>query len=115
MTDEELVIFELAFHLKRSAYDIKYNMTYEEFIKWQLYFNMRPVDWRDDNRFMKILQSLGVKAKPEEVFQSLQQVSGAEKERNDRNELVRSLKGSVFFRHLLGATGGEKLDLLEHI
>jgi len=90
-------------------------MTYEEFLGWQAYFDLRPVDWRDDNRFMKILQSLGVKESGDAIFSSLASLKKGEKERATRNEMVASLKASVMFRHLMGAVGGTKLKILEEI
>jgi len=112
LTDEELAIYELAFHLKCSASYIKYEMPYEEFIKWHLYFDLRPVDWRDDSRFMKILQSLGVKESGDKIFESLAKIKQSAIE---RNEMIKSLKASVMYKHLLGAVGGTKLKLLEEL
>ena len=90
-------------------------MTYDEFTKWQTYFELRPIEWRDDSRFMKILQSLGVKESAGRLFESLAQIEKAEKERAVRNEMMQGLKASVMFRHLMGAVGGDKLRILEEL
>jgi hypothetical protein len=91
------------------------NMPYDEFINWNLYFKSRPVDWRDDNRFMKILQSLGIKASPEEIFESLAKLKENEKVRKEHNEMMTSLKNSQMYRFLMAATGGDKLPILESL
>jgi hypothetical protein len=94
-------------------------MTYEEFLRWQAYFEARPIDWRDDMRIMKILQSLGIKAKPEAVFESLAQLKASQEEYEarvaDSERLMRSLKGSVLFSRLLGAAGGDTPAFLNQL
>jgi hypothetical protein len=90
-------------------------MSYEEFTKWQVYFNLRPVEWRDDNRIMKIMQCLGVKESADKIFESIALMKQGDKERHQRNEMVASLRNSAVLQHLLGAVGGDKLDLLEQL
>lgn len=92
-------------------------MPYDEYLKWQQYFEERPVDWRDDLRFMRILQALGIKAKPEAIFESLAKKKSASDERYESQEkstkLLASLKNSVLFSKLLGASGGDSPDFLK--
>ena len=88
-------------------------MSYEEFTKWQIYFNLRPIDWRDDTRIMKILQCLGVKESGDKIFESLYLLKKDGNARTERNAMMASLKGSVMFRHLMGAVGGDKVPVLD--
>jgi len=74
-----------------------------------MYFDSRPVDWREDERFMKILQVLGVKAKPEAIFESLAKLKkSAEREQGD-TRLINSLKSSALYHSMLGAIGGDEM------
>lgn len=93
-------------------------MPYEEFLGWIAYFEQRPVGWREDIRTMKLLQSNGVKARPETLFDSLAQMSRANNSRTD--ELVAkgqvssaNLIRSAFFSKMLSAKGGESLDIFD--
>jgi len=88
-------------------------MPHDEFIKWQLYLDARPVDWRDDLRIYKILAGLGLKAKEEETFESLARVSKYNKKINEQNAFFAALKSSSMFRLLQSAQGGDKVPILE--
>ena len=97
-------------------------MPHEELVEWIDYFERRPVDWRDDLRFYKILQALGLKAKPEEIFESIatikqKEVKDAEHEAHMKasRELTNSLKRSTFFTKLLGAQGGDVPEFLKEM
>lgn len=108
-------IFELAYHLHLTAYDIMYKMTYEEFIKWNMFFDRRPIGWREDDRTAKLLQAQGVKAKPTEIFPSLKQLYQSRSDMVGRAGFIskQNLKGSALFSRLLTAVGGDKLKALE--
>jgi hypothetical protein len=80
-------------------------MPYEELLGWFAYLEMRPVDWRDDDRTFKFLQTQGYKGKPGDVFPSLRPIYT----RRD-NDSYSSLKGSFFFQKMMSAVGGDKLD-----
>jgi len=91
-------------------------MPYDEFIMWQSYFDKRPLGWREDQRFSKIMQCLGVKAKPESIFYSLHKLSAAIDEDREREHKIKkgqisieNLKNSVFFRKLLGSQEGKDI------
>lgn len=91
-------------------------MPYDEFLGWISYFEQRPIGWRDDLRTMKILQSNGVKARPEALFESIAKLRQAEDARSDQyankgqvstNNLIRS----ALFSKMLAAKGGDKLEI----
>ena len=90
-------------------------MPYDELQGWFAYFEARPVGWREDDRTMKLLQVQGVKAKPAEIFSSLAQLTAfQEKKVSDRPPgmiSAENLKRSAFFSNMLGAVGGDKLEL----
>lgn len=112
-------MYEVAYHLRMPLYIIKAEMPYDEYIGWLKYFEERPIGWRDDIRFMKILQSLGIKAKPEALFESLAKFKEAQEIRNEQDEtnarMRASLKRSVIFSKLLGATGGDSPAFLQEM
>lgn len=83
-------------------------MDHEDFVKWQLYFEKRPYQWRDDDRAAKLLAAQGVKAKPEQIFPSLKALKGTAAVAKD-GQLDESFRGSFLFNKLLGARGGDKV------
>ena len=86
-------------------------MPYDEFLGWVSYFQLRPPGWQEDSRFMKILQAIGIKAKPEEVFNSLKQM----RESNRATETgVPAIKQSYLFQLMLGSSG-DKPDFLKEL
>jgi hypothetical protein len=95
-------------------YQMTREMPYDEFLGWLSYFDARPIEWRADDRAAKMIQSQGVKAKPHELFHSLDAIynrrpGGPLKEGQvDTN----NLKGSALFNKLFSAQGGEKLEFL---
>jgi hypothetical protein len=94
------------------VYKLAEEMPYEEFLGWINYFERRPVDWRDDDRTMKLLQVQGVKEKPWALFQSLHAIyKGSDTVNEDGSLNANSLKTSTLFNKMLSAKGGEKLDL----
>ena len=104
-------MFELAFTLHMSAYTLMNTMTYEEFAKWMLYFEQRPIGWREDDRTAKLLAAQGVKAKPVDLFPSLKVMYGAKSEAIEDGRIVSlsSFKGSGFYQKILAAKGGEHI------
>jgi hypothetical protein len=105
-----LLIFEIAFQLKMSAFKLMEEMSYAEFLCWLSYFEQRPVGWRDDDRVYKILQTQGVKAPPGKIFASLRPIYSPERELRD-GELDNGFKGSFMFQKLQEAVGGERLPI----
>jgi hypothetical protein len=88
-------------------------MPYTEFQGWLEYFDRRPVSWRDDLRVAKLMQVQGVTAKPEDIFDSLKQLSEsvakyAPKIEEGTTDMA-SLKNSAFFAKLLAAKGGDNI------
>ncbi len=92
-------------------------MPHDEYIKWAAYFEARPVGWREDDRTFKLLAAQGVKEKAENLFASLAKMK--ENEVNTSNKLraneisVSNLKRSALFSRMLGATGGDTLDIFK--
>jgi hypothetical protein len=103
-----LAIYELAFHLHLPIYKLESEMTYEELLGWFSYFEQRPVGWREDDRTMKYLQTQGVKEKPWNIFASLDPIYNRNKSEGFN---VSNFKHSGLFQKLLGAGGGDRLDL----
>jgi hypothetical protein len=109
LTDEEFVLFELAYQLKMKVVDLLEGMPYIELLGWMDYFERRPAGWREDDRIFKILQTQGVKGKPEKYFPSLAAIYNA---RRPTDAKTIGFKGSAFFNKLNKAKGGVKLDIL---
>lgn len=111
------MLFELAFFLRKPVYEIENEMPHDEYIKWQVYLDMRPPDWRDDERCSKLLQAQGVKAKPEEMFDSLRRMKIKRVEAKDADQLLRGkdLHGSSMLHHMLSACGGDRPDFFKEL
>ena len=84
-------------------------MPYDEFLGWISYFEHRPIGWRDDLRTMKVLQSNGVKARPEALFESIAKLKKSEDERT--NQFVN--KGQVSSNNLMRSALFSKILLSE--
>ena len=87
-------------------------MPYDEFLGWSDYFERRPVGWREDDRVFKILQTQGVKASPNEVFQSLGPIYNPKSnvKLEDGQFNVSNLKSSLMFKKMLSAKGGDVIN-----
>lgn len=68
------MLFEIANHLRLPMYTLKSEMPYTELRDWLEYMRRRPPGWEDDRRTSFTLNALGVKAKGEEIFPSLQSI-----------------------------------------
>jgi hypothetical protein len=82
--------------------ELRARLPYETFLEWWAYFEQRPPDWRDDDRFSKILQALGAKGSPDKYFATLKPIYNPEK--SDKN-----LKNSTFWKFAKAAIGGDNL------
>jgi len=94
-------------------------MTYDEFGKWIKYFEMRPVNWREDDAAFKIMQAAssfggGIKAKPWDLFGSLGAIY-KNPEINTSGTDMSTLNGSLLFSKMLDAKGGDKLECLKSL
>lgn len=96
------------------VYKLAQEMPYDEFLGWLAYFDARPVEWRADDRAAKMIQAQGVKAKPAELFSSLDAIYNRRVgEPLDEGQVATSsLKQSAFFSKMLAASGGEQLGFL---
>jgi len=83
-------------------------MSYEEFVKWSIYFRDHPVDYRDDHRTYLLLRSQGVKASAEEIFPTLRQIKTSEINKQVPDRAVP--KGNVL-QKMLKAKGGDGANL----
>jgi hypothetical protein len=92
------------------VYRLSEEMPYEELTYWMAFFQRRPVGWMEDMRIMKILEAMGIKAKPEEVFQSL-----ALLRKNSTPKRIQGLRSSFLFKCMLEATGGDQPEFLKEI
>jgi hypothetical protein len=91
-------------------YKLVEEMSYEELVGWFSYLERRPVDWRDDDRAMKFLQTQGVKEKPWAIFPSLNPIYNYTKETDPDKLAMKSLRSSVMFSKMLAATGGDQIS-----
>lgn len=85
-------------------------MPYDELLKWQLYLERRPIDWRDDLRTYYLMKQQGYDKSPGQLFPSLDAIFKHQERMEDDVRKQRTLKGSALFSKLLGAKGGVKLE-----
>lgn len=71
-------------------------MPASELRNWARYLEARPVGWREDQRAAYTLKALGVKARPEDIFMSLQQLKKWDEEREESEKMQASLARSMF-------------------
>jgi hypothetical protein len=109
LSDEELLMFEIAYSLGIPVYKLLKEMPYEEFLSWISFFEARPIGWREDLRTAYIMRSFGDKRQPSEIFPSVKAVYSARS-----NDAMASLKGSFLFNKMLSAKGGDKIEALEN-
>ena len=95
------------------VYILREEMPYSEFVRWQVYLAKRPVEWRDDDRFFKILQALGYKGKPWQLFPALDSIYNDKHNRDRETINIRSLKASSMFSHMMAAKGGDEVNFDE--
>lgn len=81
-------------------YQLQKEMTYLELNNWMEYFKRRPAGWADDLRASYIMQSMGSKAKGNEIFPSLD-VIYKEAEENDRIRVERIKKNAFIKRFVM--------------
>jgi hypothetical protein len=83
------------------------SLTYYEFLEWCEFLSIRPIGWREDKRAAMLMQAQGVKASEEQLFPSLSAVKSG----NTREGGLNTLKGSSLFMKMMGAKGGDKINL----
>jgi len=82
-------------------------MPYDELMGWFAYFEKRPIEWRDDDRSFKVIQSWGFKGKPWDIFSSLGPIyQTPPSEKFNFN----SFKKSFLFKKITEAKHGDKID-----
>lgn len=96
------------------VYKLLEEMPYEELLCWFSYLDSRPIDWRDDDRTFKFLQTQGYKGKPWEAFMSLKSIYQPSKPIASDNRInIGNLKSSLLFHKMLSAKKGDLLDFNE--
>lgn len=104
-----MALFELAYELRVPVQVVR-DMPYDDFQKWHLFFGKQPPGWKEDLRAYKIMQSMGVKEKPETQFSSLATLKAAENKQREAmagKALANNLMRSAFFSKMLSASGGD--------
>ncbi len=97
------------------VYRLIEEMPYEELLGWFAYLDKRPIEWRDDDRAYKYLQTQGYKGKPWEVFPSLGAIYRSDSVAAIDGKIeMKSFKGSYLFHKMLSAKGGDKIDFSEN-
>ena len=99
------MLFQLAYELRIPVYQLV-QMPYPEFLGWFSYFDRRPVGYREDIRTAYVLNALGVKKAPSELFESIKALYST------GNKQVDTLRRSAFYTKLKSAKGGATLDFL---
>jgi len=106
-----MVIHEVASVWGKFTTEVRHEMHYDELLEWMAYFEKRPFGWREDDRTYKIMASFGMKAKPEDVFESLRSLRAVREEEAGTGKMsMRNLKNSSMFRKMVSAKGGDKID-----
>jgi hypothetical protein len=85
------------------------SLPYDEFLGWFDYFSRKPIGWREDNRTYLTILSTGAKVNPGQLFPSLKAIQKSARKPSQWE----SLKGSVFFQHIMNSVNGDKLKILE--
>lgn len=92
------------------VYKLLEEMPYDEFLQWTMYFEQRPVGWRDDLRTAQLMRIHGDKRQPQEIFPSIAAIF------NKRyNNPAESLKSSKMFQKMLSSKNGDKLKFMENL
>lgn len=88
-------------------------LSYDSFTKWLSYFENRPVNWRDDDRFFKLLAAWGQKGKPYDIFPSLVPIyQPVNRPKEADNTLdINKFRQSFMYSKMLSAKDGKRLEL----
>ena len=80
-------------------YQMQNDMSYRELGDWAEFFQRRPAGWADDLRTSYLMQSMGAKAKGQEIFPSLATIY----EEAEKNEAARvnKIKKNAFIQNFL--------------
>jgi hypothetical protein len=99
--------------LKLPVYKLADEMPYEELLGWMSYFEMRPIEWRHDDRTAKLLQAQGVKEKATNLFPSLKAIYNPVSPIKLKSGTIdpKSFKQSALFSKMLSAKDGDKLNI----
>ena len=80
-------------------YQMQNDMSYRELGDWAEFFQRRPAGWADDLRTSYLMQSMGAKAKGQEIFPSLATIY----EEAEKNEAARvnKIRKNAFIQNFL--------------
>lgn len=102
LSEEDVMLMELALLFRIPLYRLLNEMPYEEYIAWMYYLKDHPVERAADYRAAMIMSAFGGKAPITKIFPSLQTATGA-------GTIGKKLEGSVFLSKMNSAVGGIRL------
>lgn len=79
-------------------------MPYSELLAWQVYFDTRPPEWRDDFRASVIASSMGAKG----VSKAFPSLTAMEKH---KKKSTLNIENSAVMSFLKSAIGGDKIAI----
>ena len=97
--------------LRIPVYLLETEMPHEEMQKWFKYFEVRPFEWRNDDRVAKELLVKGHIKDPTKAFPTLRPIYHPSSRSDSDRFDVENFKTSVFFSKMQSATGGAKIPL----
>ena len=88
-------------------------MPYDELLGWLAYFEERPVGWRNDLATYNLLKAQGVKAKPHEIFPSLEPICKPKVSINYEDGEIdpSTFKNTLIYSKMLTAIKGDQIDI----
>ena len=102
-------MYEIAHQLKIPVYVLENEMPAEEFKKWAIFFQARPIGWREDQRTSILAQvSASSKLDTYALFPSLKAVKDYNDGAKDEEVMSSSLASSVFGARLSSALNKKK-------
>jgi len=108
LSQEEEQLFDLALIMQIPVSRLVKEMSYEELLGWQNYFDHKPYGYREDIRAYRIMMAFGNKLpKAEDLFESI----AAVKKRADERSAGQKLAGSKMLAMIMTARGGDAIPL----
>jgi len=78
-------MYEVAFLLGTTLDYVENEMSHKELSGWFNYFERRPPGWQSDQRTAMLVNALGAKKRPEELFPSLRSMKQAEQKHKEKH------------------------------
>lgn len=103
------MLHEVAYALGLPVYVIENEMPASEYRNWSLFFQARPIGWREDRRAANICQSMaGGELNIEALFPSLKALKQYEDEASEQEKAGNSFAKSIFGHRLATALNKPK-------